>query len=114
MAHKYHNPLFPFYPILWHIILIALTIGGYYYLSTNYLFPEWIDYIYYGGKAFIALLIILASARSALMPIFTLFGGLLILFTIQVYDITLVSSADAWQLIIMSFVGLVITMLVKW
>jgi hypothetical protein len=36
------------------------------------------------------------------------------LFTIQVYDITLVSSADAWQLIIMSFVGLVITMLVKW
>ncbi len=114
MPHKRNGHLFSLSSILPHIILIAIIIGVYYYLSIHNLFPMWIDYIDDGGKIVIALLIILASARSALMPIITLLGGLLILFTIQVYDITLVSSVEGWGLIVMSLVGLFITTLVKW
>jgi len=114
MRYKTNGQLFSFFSILPHIILIAMIIGGYYYLSLNSLFPTWIDYIYNGGKILIAFLIILASARSALMPVITLISGLLILFTIQMYNITLVSSVDGSELVILSFVGLIITMLVKW
>jgi hypothetical protein len=111
---KNHDNLFSIKTILPHIALIALIIGGYYYLSVNDLFPQWIDYVYYGGKALIAFIIILGSARSGMMPTLALISGLLILFTSQVYDITLVSSADAWEILIMAFIGLIITILVKW
>ncbi|MCC2666993.1 MAG: hypothetical protein K0R24_285 [Gammaproteobacteria bacterium] len=114
MRHKRNGHLFSLTSILSHIILIAIIIGTYYYLSTHHLFPMWIDYIYSGGKIVIAVLIILASARSALMPVITLTLGLLILFTIQDYTIPLISSVDAWQLIVMSVIGLFITILVKW
>lgn len=109
-----HDNLFSLRSIIPHIILIAIIICTYYFLSTQDLFPQWIDYIYYGGKAMIAFIIILASARSGMMPIFALASGLLILFTCQVYDITIISSADAWELLTMAFVGLVITILFKW
>jgi hypothetical protein len=114
MRHKRNGHLFSLSSIFLHLILIAIIIGTYYYLSTNYLFPLWIDYIYYGGKILIALLIILASTRSALMPVITLASGLLILFLIQDYNIILISSVDAWQLIVMSVIGLFMTILVKW
>ncbi len=111
---KSHENLFSIKTILPHITLIALIIGGYYYLSTNDLFPQWIDYLYYGGKAFIALIIILGSARSGMMPILALIAGLLILFTSQMYNITLTSPTDVWELLVMAFLGLIITILVKW
>ncbi len=111
---KNHDNLFSIKTILPHIALIALIIGGYYYLSANDLFPQWIDYVYYGGKAFIALIIILGSARSGMMPILALTAGLLILFTSQVYDITLILPADVWEILVMAFLGLIITILVKW
>lgn len=111
---KNHNNLFSIKPILYHIFLIALLIGVYYFLSINDLFPQWIDYLYYGGKALIALIIILASARSGLMPILALSIGLLLLFLSQVYNINLVSYSDSWQILFMAFIGLVITILVKW
>ncbi len=111
---KNHSNLFSIKNILPHIILIALIIGGYYYLSVNDLFPQWIDYFYYGGKALIALIIILASARSGMMPILTLIAGLLILFVSQFYDISLTSPTDVWEILFMAFIGLIITILVKW
>lgn len=111
---KNHNNLFSIKAILGHLILIVLIIGIYYYLFINDLFPQWIDYIYYGGKALIALIIILGSARSAMMPIIALIAGLLILFTSQFYDITLLSHTDDWEVLVMAFVGLIITVLVKW
>ena len=95
-------------------MLIAIIMGTYYFLSNQDLFPQWIDYIYYSGKALIAFIIILASARSGMMPILALIGGLLILFTCQLYDISILSSTDAWELLIMAFIGLVITILIKW
>lgn len=109
-----HDGLFSIKSIVPHLILIAIIIGCYYFLYSSNLFLGWIDYAYYGGKALIALIIILASARSGMMPIVALIGGLLILFISQVYDITLTSPADAWELLIMALVGLVITILVKW
>ncbi len=114
MRNHNNSNLFSIKSILPHIILIALIIGGYYYLATNDLFPQWIDYIYYGGKGLIALIIILASARSGMMPILALIIGLLILFTSQVYNITLISATDAWELLTMAFIGLIITILTKW
>ena len=114
MRHKTNGHLFSFFSIFPHIILILMIIGGYYYLSLHSLFPAWIDYIYNGGRGLIVFLVILGSARSALMPVITLISGLLILFTTQMYTITLVSSVDGSELVILSFIGLVITMLVKW
>jgi hypothetical protein len=111
---KNHNGLFSIKSILPHIILIAIIIGVYYFLFTRDLFPQWIDYIYIGGKILIAFIIILASARSGIMPILTLISGLLILFISQVYNINLTSPTDAWELLIMAFIGLVITILTKW
>jgi len=113
---KNHDNLFSINAILPHVTLIALIIGGYYYVSVNDFFPQWIDYVYYGGKAIIALTIITGSARSGMMPILALIVGLLILFTSQVYDIslTLVSPGDAWEILVMAFIGLIITILVKW
>lgn len=111
---KNHDNLFSIKPILFHLILIFLIIGGYYYLFMNDFFPQWIDYIYYGGKALIALIIILGSARSALMPILALITALLILFASQFYDIALLSHTDVWEVLVMAFIGLIITILVKW
>ncbi len=109
------NELFSVKSVVPHIIFIIAIIGTYYFLSSRDLFPQWIDYIYYGGKALIALIIILASARSAVMPILSLLSGLLILFLGQIYDydIVIVSPADAWQLLVIAFIGLIITILVK-
>jgi hypothetical protein len=109
-----NSGLFSIASIIPHFILIAFVIGVYYYFSTHGLFPLWINYIYYGVKIFVALEIILGAGRSIVMPILALLGGILFLFTNQVYGMLFISPADAWQLIIVAFVGLLVTMLVKW
>jgi hypothetical protein len=116
MNNKGPNGLFSFTSIIIHLLLAIATVSIYYYCSSRNLFPQWIDYIQYSAKAFLVFLIILGSARSAVMPVATLIAGLLLLFTIQLGEINLsfISVADAWELIIMSFVGLIITVLVKW
>lgn len=111
---KKHDNLFSIKSIIPHIILIAAIMGTYYFLTTQDLFPQWIDYIYYSGKGLIAFIILLASARSGMMPVLTLISGLLILFTCQLYDISIISPTDAWQLLAMAFIGLIITILIKW
>lgn len=111
---KNHDNLFSIKTVLPHLILIALIIGSYYYLTSHDLFSQWIDYFYYGGKALIAFIFILGAARSAMMPVLALTAGLGILFTSQMYDIALTSSTDVWEILIMAFIGLIITILVKW
>ncbi|MCD6039230.1 MAG: hypothetical protein K0S27_630 [Gammaproteobacteria bacterium] len=108
-----YNNLFSIKSIYLHIILIGAIIGLYYFLYTQGLFPQWIDYIYSAGKGLIAFIIILGSARSAMMPLLTLFSGLAILLTNQ-YGIPIVSYVNAWELLIMALIGLIITILVRW
>ena len=100
--------------ILPHCLLIAIAVGGYYFLATHYLFSNWINAIYIGVKIFVGLQIILGSARCATMPILTLLIGLVLLFVSEVENIALISHSDTWQLILASFVGLIITLLVRW
>lgn len=111
---KNHNNLFSLKAIIPHIVLIAIIIGVYYFLTSNDLFPQWIDYIYYGGKTAIALIFILGSARSGMMPVIALIAGLAVIFSSQMYGVILTSPADAWEILIMAFIGLIITILVKW
>lgn len=108
-----NNKLFAIKPIFPPIILIFLATAIYYYIDTHNLFPDWLYAIYIVLKIFIALQIIIGSARSLMMPIVTLLAGILILFTIQIYDINLVSSVTAWQLLIMAVIGFVISIVIK-
>lgn len=100
-------------PIIPNIIVIAIALGIYYFLISHYLFPEWLNVIFWVVKIIIAFEIIRASARSLVAPLLALSIGLLLLFAIQVYYLSAISSSDAWQLIMMSGVGFIITVLVK-
>lgn len=113
MKHHPRQSWFSITAIIPHIILIALALGGYYYLAVNDLFSEWIKYIYYAVKIFVAIEIILAAGRSLLGPLLALIAGLLFLYASQVYYYTFISMADAWQLIIVAMVGFGITVLVR-
>lgn len=99
--------------ILPNIIYIALFIGAYYLITTRNLFPDWITYIYWGTKVVVAYNIIAASARSLFAPFFALSAGLLCLFTSTVYQITLISSQDAWQVIVVAGIGALVAFLLK-
>lgn len=110
--HK-KSRLFAVLPIIPHLIIIALVFGGYYYITQNNLFPLWSTYIYWGMKLIIGFEILAIAALSLWGPILALLTGLSILFTTQVYDINLVTSADGWQLIIVSLIGLIVTIIIK-
>lgn len=107
------NPWFALGPIIPNAIIIAVVLGVYFFLASNYLFPDWISIIYWTAKVIVGFEIIRASARSLAAPILTLAAGLLLLFMMQVYNINLVTMSDAWQLLIMAGVGFVIAILVR-
>lgn len=106
------NGLFSVRPIITPIILIAIAIGVYYYIDTHYLFPKWLYTIYIIMKCFVALQIIVGSARSLLMPILALLAGAGLLFLIQKHGFVLVSTLTAWQLMITAMVGFVVSMVI--
>lgn len=110
--HK-KSSLFAITPLIPHLIIIALVFVGYYYINQNNLFPLWTNYIYWGMKLIIGFEVLAISALSLWGPILALFTGVFILFTTQVYDINLVTSADGWQLIIVSLIGLLVTIIIK-
>jgi hypothetical protein len=114
MANNNKN-LFGFLPILPHIIIIAVALGGYYFILQNNLFYNWQTFIYYALKTLIVLEIILASARSFLAPIFGIVISAIILFLpdLTSYSLPLVTSADGWQLLVISMIGLLITALMR-
>lgn len=104
------NGLFSIRPIISPTILIACAIAGYYYIDTHYLFIDHLFTIYVVMKLFVALLIIIGSARSLLMPFLTFLVGITLLVLIQSHGITLISSVSAWQLIVVAAVGFVISL----
>jgi len=114
LTNSEHFGRYAITPIFLPLVLIAIAVGSYYYLSIHEFFPLWISYIYIALKIFIALVIIIGSAKTIIMPLVTVIIGLLLIFTSQVHNITLISNADAWQIIFLGVFGFVISLLVKW
>lgn len=110
-SEKSHR--FAITPIFGPVVLIAITIAVYHYLTTHDLFPLWIDKIHFVLKIFIAFEIIIGSARTFMMPLFTLIVGLLLIFTSEAYQINLIPLMDCWQIVFAALFGFIITFLIK-
>lgn len=112
-SSKKDRGLFLFTPIIPHLFFTAVVLGIYYFIISNNYFPAWTDYIFWGVKIIIAFQILAAAAISFWGPIIGLLTGIGILFSIQIYNISLVTSADAWQLIVASLLGILVTLAIK-
>ncbi len=110
---KRRTGLFALTPIIVDILIIAALLAGYHYIMTRGLFPEWLTYIYWTMKVVVAFEVLAASARSMLAPLLGLIAGVGILYAIQVYDFSLFTTPDAWQLIVVSLIGFLVTIVVK-
>ncbi|GEM_PF-4547571 len=108
--HISHNDshLFSPFAILPNVLSIAFVIGCYYLLLSNNIMPDKQVFFYWTMKVIIGFNILAASARSLFAPIFAVLIGILSLFTSTVYNITLITSAESWQLIMVALVGFVI------
>jgi hypothetical protein len=113
MNLDHNKSWFAFTPIISNIVIIAVTLAIYYVFVISELFPDWANVIYWVVKIIIAFQIIIASARSLIAPALSLLAGWSLMFMLQVYNLSFVSTADAWQLIIVSGIGFVITILVR-
>ncbi len=113
MKNRSRTHSFAITPLILRVIFIAIVLAGYYYILNKGYFPEWIDYIYIGVKIIIAYQVIVGASQTLLIPLLALAIGLVNLFTIQIYHITLISPADAWQLIIAAVIGFIIAIIIK-
>ncbi|MDR3490458.1 MAG: hypothetical protein P4M12_00280 [Gammaproteobacteria bacterium] len=101
--------LFSLYSILPNIFVILIAVGAYLILLNNDVMPDKQIFFYWTMKIIIGFNVLAASARSFVAPGLTLIAGIAGLFTSMHYDITLITSANSWQLIILAGVGFVIT-----
>lgn len=111
-----HNkkPLFGFKPIVPHLIIVAIALAAFYFITKNNLLLPWLVYIYYGVKILIVFEIIIASARSFLAPILGIVAALSILGIEYFYtNLYMISATDGWQLLIASAIGLLISVLMR-
>ena len=100
-------------PTIRPILFIAIFTTIYFFLAKHHFFPLWIHKIYLGLKIYIALEILVCSSKTIMMPLLALATGLIILFTAEVYHITLLSTMECWQLIFTAIIGFVITIWLK-
>jgi len=105
--------LFSVFSIIPQIIICAIVFGAYYYIVQQGYFPFWINYIYYAVKIIIALQIMIGAARSLIMPLLAIILGGLDLYMIQMQGTSLISGHDAWQLIIIGAIGIILTFIVR-
>lgn len=110
---KHSRGSFAIMPLISPLLIIAIALGAYYYIMTNSLFPEWIDTIYWAVKIVVGFEILAAAARTFWGPILALISGFALLYATKVYDISLATSADGWQLITVALVGFLVTIIVK-
>ncbi len=105
--------LFDLISIIPNIIAIIIFVVLYhYFLKLNILVNDRVV-VYWTVKILIAYNIISAARYSLLAPTLALAVGLISLFTSAIYDITLMNSAETWQLIMVALVGFAITILLK-
>ena len=96
----YDSRWYTFTPMMPNAIRIATVLVIYYYLFLHHLFPLWLDKMFLWVKIYIAVEMLLGAVRSLMMPMLMSSLGLLFLFVIPLYQITILSIIDAWQLII--------------
>lgn len=107
------NRLFDVLPLIPRLLIIAIALGIYYFISTRYLFNEWETYIYYGVRIIIAYQILRGSAQTLLAPILTLVIALTLLTTDSTYHINGITTNDMWQLAIVGILGFFVTIFAK-
>lgn len=105
--------LFSIGPILLNLIVIAILVGAYYYILNNFLFIDYLNYIYWTINVLITYNIIAASARSFLAPILAILVALGSVVTTNMYGISFLSNAEFWQLLIVGGIGFFITIMLK-
>ncbi len=105
--------LFAIVPIIPQIIIIAIVTGAYYYITSKGLFPLWSKYIYYGTKIIIGFEVLIASAKSLVVPLLAIGLGGLGLYMLQIHSMNYFASDDAWHLIFVGVAGLFLTFIVR-
>lgn len=109
--NKINGPLFDFFPIIHRIIIVAIIVYAYYWIVSNYIFLDWLQYIDYGVKIIIIYEILAGSMRTMLAPVLGLLCGLAMLVAADGYGYSnlFISSTNGWGLIIVSILGSLIT-----
>jgi hypothetical protein len=95
------------------LIIIAIVIGCYYFILANGYYPLWMTWIYYAAKAIIALEIIIAGAKSLIVPLIAIAAGAINLYLTQVNQVQYLTANDATQLIIVGIIAFCITFIVR-
>ncbi|MES2217456.1 MAG: hypothetical protein V4501_03495 [Pseudomonadota bacterium] len=103
------KPLFAILPILLNVIVIAILVGAYYFITHSNLFPEYQTYIYWTVNVLVSYNILAASARSFVAPIITILIASFILITIYSFNGAYLSVNEDWQLLGVGVVGLLIS-----
>lgn len=95
------------------LIIIAIVVALYYSIETKGYFPQWKTYLYYGAKTIIALEILLAGGKSLVVPLLAMGFGAIVLYLVQIYDISWFSADNAWQLIVIGAIAFFLTFIVR-
>jgi hypothetical protein len=100
-------------PILPNIIFVAILITAYWYISTHYLFADYINIIYWVVNVLVTYNLIAASARSILAPLLGFAAALLTEVYGKKYGVDILSQAEFWQLVVTSAIGVIIAFILK-
>jgi hypothetical protein len=104
---------FSILPIIPNIIVVAILVAAYWYITTHYLFADYINIIYWVVNVLITYNLIAASARSFLAPLLGLVIAFLTEFYAKKYGIDVLSQAESWQLVITGSIGIIIAVILK-
>ena len=111
--NHHDQSLFAISPLFSRILIIAMAIGTYYFITMNDYFPVWNTYIYYAMKIIIAYEIVAGSARTLMAPILSLFAAIALFYLDKQYQFQAITPSDTWQLVIMAIIGFFITLLFR-
>jgi phosphatidylserine synthase len=109
-SHENKKPIFSITPILINMIVIAVLVGIYIYITRLGLFPDYQTYIYWTVNVLICYNILVASTRSFVAPILTLIIAGVIFMAIYSSHGAYMSVTEDWQMLGVGVVGLIISM----
>jgi hypothetical protein len=104
----FFTQLFSIFP---NLIIIAAALGAYYYVTEHNLYSEYNTYMFWGMKILVGFNIIAASARTFIASFLALGAGAGFLVAAKYYHMLIIPMSEAWQIIVVAVVGLVIKLL---
>jgi hypothetical protein len=110
---KDEKHLFAITPIIPNIIAIAILATAYWYMNTRYLFLDYQTIAYWVVNVLITYNIIAASAKSFAGPILALLTAFSSMFITMQLNLNIFTPAEFWQLIIVSIIGFIVTIILK-